>query len=85
MKQRKVNMSDDAHQRMKAELRNKHMCYVLITCDQPTEDGNMQVEMTYEGDAVVASYLIQGAQNFIEEQSHDQVITPKKIHPLNQA
>lgn len=42
-------------------------CYVLITCGQPSEDGQMQVEMTYQGDASLASYLIQGAQLFIDQ------------------
>lgn len=49
-------------------LAKNHACYVLITCDEPTEDGNMQVEMTYEGDATLAAYLLQGAQSFIDEQ-----------------
>jgi hypothetical protein len=43
-------------------------CYVLITCGEPSEDGQMQVEMTYQGDAALASYLLRGAQCFIEEE-----------------
>jgi hypothetical protein len=27
----------------------------------------MQVEMTYEGDPVLAAYLVESAQNFIED------------------
>jgi hypothetical protein len=42
-------------------------CYVLISCGQPSENGDMQVEMTYYGDAGLASYLVQGAQHFFEE------------------
>jgi hypothetical protein len=42
-------------------------CYVLITCGQPSEDGKMQVEMTYEGDATLAAYLIESAQGLIED------------------
>jgi len=37
-------------------------CSVLITCKKPAEDGSMQVELSYEGDKVVASYLIHSAQ-----------------------
>lgn len=48
-------------------LAKNHACYVLITCDEPTDDGNMQVEMTYEGDAALAAYLLQGAQSIIDE------------------
>ena len=54
--------------KIKEALAKNHACYVLITCDEPSTDGNMQVEMTYEGDATLAAYLLQGAQNFIDEQ-----------------
>ena len=53
---------------IKAELSKDHACYVLVTCNTPSEDGKMQVEMSYEGDPVLAAYLLQGAQNFLEEQ-----------------
>ncbi len=43
-------------------------CYLLITCNEPSEDGHMQVEMTYEGDAALASYLLQGAQSIFDEE-----------------
>lgn len=43
-------------------------CYVLIACGQPSEDGKMQVEMTYEGDACLAAYLIESAQGFIDHE-----------------
>ena len=43
-------------------------CYVLIACGQPSEDGKMQVEMTYEGDACLAAYLIESAQGIIDHQ-----------------
>jgi hypothetical protein len=53
---------------IKAELSKDHKCYVLVTCNDPSEDGKMQVEMSYEGDPVLAAYLLQGAQSFLEEQ-----------------
>lgn len=43
-------------------LPQKNACYVLITCSEPSEDGKMEVEMTYEGDAVLAAYLVESAQ-----------------------
>lgn len=46
-------------------------CYVLITCGQPTEDGQMQVEMTYQGDATLAAYLLQGAQMVIDQEEEE--------------
>ncbi|TXI40304.1 MAG: hypothetical protein E6Q59_03675 [Nitrosomonas sp.] len=43
-------------------------CYILITCQHPAPDGVMQVKMSYEGDATLASYLLQGAQSYIDEE-----------------
>lgn len=56
---------------IKAELSKDHSCYVLVTCNTPNEDGKMQVEMSYEGDPILAAYLLQGAQTFLEEESED--------------
>lgn len=47
-------------------LKKDHAAYVLITCSEPTDDGKMQVELTYEGDPHLASYLLESAQGFIE-------------------
>lgn len=49
-------------------LAKNHACYVLVTCDDPSEDGNMQVEMSYHGDASLASMLLHGAQTYIDEE-----------------
>jgi hypothetical protein len=46
-------------------LKEDHACYVLITCGKPSADGKMNVEMTYEGDPILASYLLENAQGFI--------------------
>ena len=60
-------MKSNKQKRLYDSLSKKHACYVLITCGEPTDDGNMQVEMTYEGDATLAAYLLQGAQSIIDE------------------
>lgn len=49
-------------------LAKENACYVLITCGQPTEDGKMQVEMTYEGDVSLAAYLIESAHDMMDKQ-----------------
>jgi hypothetical protein len=54
---------------IKKILAKNNACYVLITCGEPSEDGNMQVEMTYEGDACLAAYLIESAQSIIDDQT----------------
>lgn len=46
----------------------ENACYVLITCGQPSKDGTMQVEMTYEGDPTLAAYLLESAQGFFDEE-----------------
>ena len=51
---------------LRKALAEKNACYVLITCGEPTEDGRMEVEMTYEGDESLAAYLIESAQGLIE-------------------
>jgi hypothetical protein len=61
-------MKSSVQKQIKKALGKNTACYVLIKCDEPTEDGNMQVEMTYEGDANVASCLLRGAQSFMDEQ-----------------
>ncbi len=61
-------MTHDPNRKIKTTLAKNHSCYVLITCDGPDNNGEMQVEMTYEGDPALASYLLQGAQNVIKDQ-----------------
>jgi hypothetical protein len=53
--------------RLKRKQAKKQACYVLITCGEPSDDGSMQVEMTYEGDECLAAYLIESAQGLIDE------------------
>lgn len=61
-------MTEDPNRKIKAELAERHTCYVLITCDGPDNDGEMRVEMTYDGDPALASYLLEGAQDVIDRQ-----------------
>lgn len=55
-----------ANEHIKKSLANENDCYVLITCGEPTPDGQLQVELAYEGDPILASYLLEGAQNVID-------------------
>jgi hypothetical protein len=64
-------MDRNEQERIKKTLAKNHACYVLITCDKPKADGQMEVEMSYEGDAALASYLLQGAKTILDEsESH---------------
>lgn len=69
-----MNCSD--RKRLKEKLAKDHICYVLITCAESSDKGEMEVEMTYEGDTALASYLLQGAQNFIEDQEEQEALPP---------
>lgn len=68
--------------RLKDELAKNHACYVLITCDQLPESGEMQVEMSYQGDATLAAYILQGAQLRLDEKHEEEEISSdcSKIH-----
>lgn len=57
----------DHQQNIHELLAEKHACYVLITCDPPADGGEMQVKMTYEGDPILAAYLVQGAQDYMDD------------------
>lgn len=76
-------MSPHIRQRIEKSLAKNHACYVLITCDAPSEDGKMHVEMTYEGDASVATYLLRGAQSYIEEQEESDPIPTSRLNKIH--
>ncbi len=53
--------------KIKKTLGEKHACYVLITCTEPTEEGQIEVEMSYEGDETLAAFLIDNASQVFDE------------------
>ncbi len=50
---------------VKRKKSGRTVCYVLLTCSEPNKDGTMEVEMKYEGEVWLASYLIKTAQGII--------------------
>lgn len=52
---------------IKKTLREKHACYVLITCSAPSSEGKMDVEMNYEGDETLASFLVDNASQVFND------------------
>ena len=69
-----MSMQEGSKKRKEAGLQNKivnlkedQACYILITCGKPAADGKMSVEMTYEGDPTLASYLLENAQGFMDQ------------------
>lgn len=53
-------------EKMKKKLHENCACYVLITCSQPNKEGNMNVEMSYEGDESLAAFLVENANQVFE-------------------
>lgn len=67
LENKKVDLKKDKSQQdLREILRENNVCYVLITCTEPTDDGKMEVEMTYDGDPMLAAYLIESAHDLIE-------------------
>jgi hypothetical protein len=58
---------------IKKVLSEENACYVLITCSEPSNEGKMNVEMSYDGDENLASYLLHSAQNIFENQIDESV------------
>lgn len=64
-----MNTKDNAHEAFEEAFSKKHAGYVLITCEQPSDSGEMKVEMTYGGSRDLADMLIDGAQNLLGDES----------------
>ncbi len=58
-------------------LAKEHACFILITCDNETKDGNMNVNMSYEGDPALASYLLEGAKAGIDSEFESEITESK--------
>ncbi len=59
--------TNDIDKSIKARLEKNHMCYVLLTCDAPKENGKMDVKLSYKGDPFLALYMLDGAHSIIDE------------------
>jgi hypothetical protein len=64
---------NDIHKRIRKLLEKDFEGYVLVTCKPAGLDGKMQVEMSYEGDPVLAAYLMEGAQEYLDEEEDSEL------------
>ncbi len=55
-----------AMNRIKKALGDDCACFVLITCSEPGKDGNMAVELNYEGDETLAAFLVDNASQVFD-------------------
>ena len=70
-------MSKNASEHLKKVLKQKLQGYVLITCEPSGEKGEMVVEMSYEGDNNLISYLLKGAQFEIDYEDEHRTNSPQ--------
>jgi len=75
-------MDKKSRKHLQDVLASNPSCYVLITCGKPSPNGELQVEMTYEGDTSVASYLLQGAQYYIEREEEEERELQERAVPI---
>jgi len=73
------NMNKTSRKQLQKALDKNMSCYVLITCGEPSEDGQMEVEMTYEGSSRLAAYLLHGAQLRMDQE--EEVKEEKETYP----
>lgn len=57
----------DVGKRIRKELGRNYPNFVLVACSEPSEDGQISVEMWKEGDPVLLSYLLEGALEVLSE------------------
>lgn len=48
-------------------LSRRYVSYILITCEAPDEEGTLNVEMNYEGDEAMVSYLLRDALQEVDK------------------
>jgi hypothetical protein len=56
---------------IKKQKKGKTICYVLLTCNETSEEGTMEVDMKYEGERWLAAYLVESAQKVLEEEEEE--------------
>jgi len=61
-------MESEMHKEAAKLLKKKNACYVLITCQEPNDLGDMNVEMSYSGDECLAAFLIENAQMHLDDE-----------------
>lgn len=65
------NMQKECLKHLKGVLKKDPSCYVLISCSQQSREGQMNVEMTYQGDIRLVAYLLHDAQGIIEDKCEE--------------
>ncbi len=53
--------------KFKKDLGEGYACLVVITCTQPDAQGKMDVGLDFEGDEMLASFLVENAAQVFED------------------
>ena len=61
----KFKPDEDTHQKIEDLLKNKS--YVIITCSSPSDEGQMEVNMSHNGDDALVSYLLEMGRDVLAE------------------
>jgi hypothetical protein len=69
--QQQLGKVGSAHEKIRKIL-SDHIGYVLVTCRPIKKSGKMEVEVSYEGDPDLASYLVDGAQGYLESEHENE-------------
>lgn len=64
-----MNQNKAPKKKVKKAIEKGCSCYVLLTCSDPDEKGEMQVEMNYEGDETLAAFLVANAHEVFESKA----------------
>ena len=67
----RLNKVGSAHEKIRKILSN-HVGFVLVTCRPTRQSGKLEVEVSYEGDPDLASYLVDGAQGYLESEQQQE-------------
>jgi hypothetical protein len=52
---------------LRRKKRGKILCYVLITCEKPKDDGTIEMEIDYDGQRWLAAYMLKNARSVFGE------------------
>ncbi len=70
--QEKSESHQVAFSKIKNAMGDKCACCVIITCSEPSSDGKMDVEMSFEGEESLAAFLIENASQVFDQRSSRQ-------------
>ncbi len=61
-------MYDHERKHLEETCKNKNLYYILITCTKPSESNEMEVQMSYNGDVDLVSFLLENASAVLDQE-----------------